>query len=66
MLKKRAKNHKDFVLNLCNIENNFMDNLEKYRMKFANVYYLGDMQESYLNIVEGIYRNKNIECLKGL
>ena len=43
-----------------------MDNLEKYRMKFANVYYLGDMQESYLNIVEGIYRNKNIECLKGL
>ena len=65
MLNKRANNHKNFIIDLFNSENTFIEELQRSRQPLANKYYLGDMAEEHLQIVKDIYRDKNVAGLKG-
>ena len=64
-LQERVLNHKNFVINLCKIENNFVEELCKNRLKMGKKYYLGDLNEEFVRITEQIYMEKNTKCLVG-
>ena len=64
-LQGRVRNHKDFVISLCRIENVFVEELCESRRKMGRKYYLGDLKEECVLIVDQIYREKNSKCLVG-
>ena len=64
-LQGRVRNHKDFVINFCRIENSFVEELCESRRKMGRKYYLGDLKEEFVLIVDQIYREKNNKCLVG-
>ena len=64
-LQGRVRNHKDFVISLCRIENGFVEELCESRRKMGRKYYLGDLKEECVLIVDQIYREKNSKCLVG-
>ena len=45
LLQKRVRNHKEYVINLCKIENDFVEELCDSRQKMGRKYYLGDLKE---------------------
>lgn len=60
-----AGRQKEFSLDICRIENKFMENLNNSKVNMIKKYYLGDMEEKYLKIVEEVYEKKNREYLLG-
>lgn len=66
LLTRRNQQQKDFAAELIKIQNKFVEELDSSRRALAKKYYLGDLQEKYLDIVEKIYKRKNIKCLTGV
>jgi hypothetical protein len=65
MLNKRANSHKDFIVDLFNSENAFIEELQQSRQPLAEKYYLGEMTEEHLQIVREIYEDRSVAGLKG-
>lgn len=65
LLSKTAGRQKEFSLDMSKIETKFIDSLNRSKVDLIKKYYLGDMEEKYLNIVGQIYRENNEKCLVG-
>jgi hypothetical protein len=65
MLNERAHKQKEFILNVCEIENDFIAELHNSREKLTDRYRFGDLEEKYLKIVEEIYVRRNSKCMIG-
>lgn len=65
LLNDRTQQQKEFIMEFCKIENNFIDQLHKSRLQTIRKLYLGNLEEKDLKLVEEIYKNKNSKCLIG-
>lgn len=65
MLQARANSHRRFITNICDIENGFIDQLYDSRKRLTDKYYLGDLKEKHLKIIEEVYSKKNPNYLVG-
>ena len=64
-LKKRAEKQKDFILNICDIENAFICQLQNSRKPLAEKYCFGSIEDKYLQIIRKIYNDKEHKFLRG-
>ena len=64
-LKKRFKKQKDFILNICEIEDTFIHQLQSTRKPLTEKNYFGSIEDKYLQIIRKIYNNKEFKCLRG-
>lgn len=65
LLTQRSHKLKDFTIESCKIENKFIDEIHSSRRELIKKYYLGDLEQKDLKIVEEIYKNRNAKCLTG-
>ena len=65
MIKARINQQKEFTVRMCEIDNRLIQELHKARKDLIKRYYLGDLEEKYLKVMEEVFRNKNIKDLKG-
>ncbi len=52
MLAERSNRQKGFLVKMCDIENDFIDELYNSRSVLSRKYYLGDFEDKYLRTVD--------------
>ena len=57
-LKKRAEKQKDFILNICEIENAFIRQLQSTRKPLTEKYCFGSIEDKHLQVIRRIYNGK--------
>ena len=65
MLSERASKQKELTWNICEIENHFINELQKSRSNLAEKYRFGKLEDKYLTTIDEIYRKQNLNYLKG-
>ena len=64
-LSKRAARQREFIKDLCRMENNLIEQLRKSTEAIARQYRFGDLEEEDVWIADEIYDSRNTGNIKG-
>ena len=65
ILKKKQESQKDFLLDMCNVDNKFIKEMLSARIPLSKQHRFGQLDHKEQNIIEDIYVKGNSNCMKG-